>query len=154
MNTWRITLKLEDGKLEEFDLYDAKLYFEGYLKIKRSYFNRLTKAIKIAKNYTMKHAIEDVLSPDKEDWVLNPWLLMVVKDIEKEMPFWFLIKREFDLSGILVAIGPKSFAEFNSQNLGDAKRDIKRIINFIVSYLNKFNCIVFIPQFLSQEKNL
>lgn len=150
MNTWKITLTLENGKHEEFELYDAKIYFEGYLKIKRSYFNRLIKAIKIAKNYAMKHAIEEVLSPDKEDWALNPWLLLIVKDIEKEMPFWFLIKRELDLSGLLVAIGPKSFAEFNSQNLGDAKRDIKRIINFIVSYLNKFNCIVFIPKFVSQ----
>ena len=67
MNTWKITLTLENGKHEEFELYDAKIYFEGYLKIKRSYFNRLIKAIKIAKNYAMKHAIEEVSSPDKED---------------------------------------------------------------------------------------
>lgn len=150
MNTWKITIELEDGKNEVIELYDAKAYFEGYLKIKRSYFNRLIKAIKIAKNYALKHAIEGVLSPDKEEWALNPWILLIVKDTEKEMPFWFLIKRELDLSGLLVAIGPKSFAEFNSQNFGDAKRDIKRIINFIVSYLNKFNCVIFIPKFLSQ----
>jgi hypothetical protein len=150
MNTWKIKLELENGKYEELELFDAKVYFEGYLKIKRNYFNRLIKAIKIAKNYVMKHAIEEVISPDKEDWVLNPWLLLIIKDIEKEMPFWFLIKRELDLSGLLVAIGPKSFAEFNSQNISDAKRDIKRIINFIVSYLNMFNCVVFIPKFVSQ----
>ncbi|MBY9003013.1 MAG: hypothetical protein KGD73_03495 [Candidatus Lokiarchaeota archaeon] len=150
MNTWKITIEIENGKQEEIELYDAKAYFEGYLKIKRSFFNRLIKAIKIAKNYALKHAIEEVLSPDKEEWILNPWILLIVKDIEKEMPFWFLIKRELDLSGLLVAIGPKSFAEFNNQNFSDAKRDIKRIINFIVSYLNKFNCTIFIPKFLSK----
>jgi len=149
MNIWKIKLGLENGKHEEIELYDAKVFFEGYLKIKRSYFNRLIKAIKITKNYAMKHAIEEVLSPDKEDWILNPWLLLIVKDTEKETPFWFLIRRELDLSGLLVAIGPKSFAEFNNQNFSDAKRDIKRIINFIVSYLNKFNCIIFIPKFVS-----
>jgi len=56
-------------------------------------------------------------------------------------------QRERDLSGLLVAIGPKPFAEYNSSN-PEAKREIKRIINYIVAYLNKFNCLILLPNFI------
>ena len=68
--------------------------------------------------------------------------------MKKKNPFWFFIKREKDLSGILVAIGPKPFAEYNSNNSLDAKREIKRLMNYIIVYLNKFNCVVMLPSFL------
>jgi hypothetical protein len=149
MNTWKVKLKVDSTQDEEIELYDAKAYFEGYLKIKRGYFNRLAKAIKISKNYITKKGIEQVIGPDKEDWSLNPWILLFIKENEKNMPFWLLIKREKDLSGLLVAIGPKLFSEFVNQNFADAKRDLKKLINFIVSYLNKFECAVILPNFLS-----
>jgi len=75
-------------------------------------------------------------------------MLIIVKDNEKRKPFWFFIKREKDLSGILVAIGPKPFAEFNNQNLSEAKREIKSLINYIVAYLNKFKCVIMLPNYL------
>ncbi|MFX1259447.1 MAG: hypothetical protein ACFFAN_16460, partial [Promethearchaeota archaeon] len=74
--------------------------------------------------------------------------LLIVKDNEKKKPFWFFIKREKDLSGILVAIGPKSFAEYNNKNMQEAKRKIMRLINYIIAYMNKFNCVIFLPNFL------
>ncbi|GAG92528.1 unnamed protein product, partial [marine sediment metagenome] len=77
-----------------------------------------------------------------------PWMLIIVKDNEKNKPFWFFIKREKDLTGVLVAIGPKPFAEYNNSNQSEAKREIKNLINYIIAYLNKFNCIVFLPRFL------
>ncbi|MFX1426705.1 MAG: hypothetical protein ACFFBE_09655, partial [Promethearchaeota archaeon] len=90
-----------------------------------------------------------VLNPDKTEWSLNPWMLITVKDNEKKKPFWFFIKREKDLSGVLVAIGPKPFVEYNDRNLSDAKREIRNLLNYINAYINKFNCIVFIPKFSS-----
>lgn len=148
-NTWKILLKIEGHSDKELELIDAKSYFDGYLTIKRSYFNRLIKALKISNRYVAKRGIEKVLAPNKEDWTLNPWLLLLLKENEKNMPFWLFIKREKDLSGTLIAIGPKIFADFNNQNLSDAKRDLKRLINFIVSYIKKFECIVVLPNFLS-----
>lgn len=149
MNTWKINLKFSNGTSNQLELYDAKVYFNGYLKLKRSYFLRLVKAIKMTKKYTTGHAIENVIGPDAKEWTENAWMLLLIKDNEKRNPFWLLLKREKDLSGLLIAIGPKSFAEYNNSNLPEAKRDIKRLINYIVAYLNKFNCNVLLPNFLS-----
>ncbi|MFX1427641.1 MAG: hypothetical protein ACFFBE_14395, partial [Promethearchaeota archaeon] len=98
MNPWIVTLKLSDGTTKELELFDAKIYFEGYLKIKRSFFNALNKSIKISKKYLTQKAIEKVLNPEKTEWTLNPWMLIKVKYNEKKKPFWFFIKREKDLS--------------------------------------------------------
>ena len=149
MSIWKIDLKFADGTSNEIELYDAEPYFNGYLKLNRSYFNRLVKAIKITKKYTTGHAIEKVIGPDSKDWTLNPWMLLLIKDNEKKNPFWLFIKREMDLSGVLIAIGPKQFAEYNNSNKLEAKHDIKRLINYIVAYLNKFNCSVILPNYLS-----
>jgi len=146
---WRIFLKIDGLPNEELELVDAKSYFDGYLKIKRNYFDRLIKAIKISKKYMAKRGIERVLDPNNEEWTLNPWFLLLLKENEKNMTFWMFIRREKDLSGTLIAIGPKVYADFNNQNLPDAKRDLKRLINFIVSYINKFECLVILPNFLS-----
>ena len=148
MKSWRVVLKFPDGSDKNLELFDSKQYFGGYLKIKRSYFNELVKTIKMTKKYNTSRAIDKVTGPDNEDWTLNPWMLIIVKDNEKNKPFWFFIKRERDLSGLLVAIGPKSFAEYNKGN-SEARREIKRLINYIIAYLNKFNCLILLPNFLS-----
>jgi hypothetical protein len=149
MDIWKIYLKFSDGMANELELYDAKAYFNGYLSLKRSYFARLVKAIKMTKKFTTGHAIERIIGPDAKDWTENAWMLLLIKDNEKKNPFWLLIKREKDLSGLLVAIGPKAFAEYNNSNIPEAKRDIKRLINYIVAYLTKFNCSVLLPNNLS-----
>jgi hypothetical protein len=150
MNPWKVYLKFsnETEIEQELELFDAKSYFGGYLKIKRSYFDSLVKNIKMTKKYVTSRAIERVLGPDDEDWTLNPWMLLIVKDNEKNMPFWFFIKREKDLSGSLVGIGPKPFATYSDGNISDARSEIKRIINYIIAYLNKFNCVVLLPNYL------
>jgi len=149
MDKWKINLKFSDGTINELELYDAKAYFTGYLKLKRSYFMRLVKAIKMTKKYTTGHAIERVIGPDVKEWTENAWMLLLIKDNEKKKPFWILIKREKDLSGLLIAIGPKSFAEYINGNMLEAKRDIKRLINYLVSYITKFNCSVLLPNYIS-----
>ena len=149
MNTWKVFLKFSNGKDKEIELFDAKAYFGGYLQIKRTYFNALYKTIKMTKKYFTQKAIEKVIGPNNDNWTLNPWMLIIVKDNEKRKPFWFFIKREKDLSGRLVAIGPKPFAEYNDKFLSEAKREIKSLINYLVVYINKFNCAIILPNFLS-----
>lgn len=152
MKLWRIILKFSNGIdfKKELELFDAKSYFGGYLKIKRSYFNELAKTIKMTRKYSTRRAIEKVIGPENdEDWTFNPWMLFIVKDTEKNKPFWLFIKREKNLSGSLVAIGPKPYAEYtNKQNNSDARREIKRLINYIIAYLNKFQCLILLPNFL------
>ncbi len=149
MDRWKINLKFSDGTDNELELYDAKAYFNGYLKIKRSYFIRLVKAIKMTKKYSTGRAIEKVIGPDAKEWTENAWMLLLIKDNEKKNPFWLFIKREKDLSGLLIAIGPKSFVEYNNSDMLEAKRNLKKLINYVVAYLNKFNCSVLLPNYLS-----
>ena len=148
MDPWKVVLKFPDGSNKELELFDVKKDFGGYLKIKRSYFNSLIKTIKISKNYITGKAIEKVLNPEKIDWTYNPWVLIIAKENEKKKPFWFFIKREKDLSGELIAIGPKPFAEYGNTNASEARREIIRIINYIIAYLNKFKCAVLLPNYL------
>jgi hypothetical protein len=148
LKKWQIILKYNNKKQKTIELFDAQRYFDGYLRIKRSYFNRLLNTIKTTKNYFSGRAIERIISPKNEDWTSNPWVLLIIKDKEKEKRFWFLIKREEDLSGLLIALGPREFAEYNYTN-SEAKREIMRIFNYIVAYLNKFNCIILLPNYLS-----
>ncbi|TFG13947.1 MAG: hypothetical protein EU535_04080 [Promethearchaeota archaeon] len=149
MKPWNVFLKFDNSNSEKkLELFDAKSYFGGYLKIKRSYFNKLIKIIKMTKTYSTGRAIEKVISPDEVDWTFNPWMLLLIKDNEKEKNFWFFIKREKDLSGLLVAIGPKPFVEYNKVN-SEAKREIKQIINYIVAYFNKFQVIILLPKNLN-----
>ncbi len=149
MKTWNISLNYPELNTKDLKLFDVFTFFNGYLKIKRSYFEKLSKAIKMTKKYIIEKGIAKVINPENEDWTMNPWMLLLVKDNEKENPFWFLIKREKDLSGTLVAIGPKPFVDYNSSLNNEAKRELKRLINFIVVYLNKFNCIILLPNYLT-----
>jgi len=148
MKPWKVFLKFDNLNSEkELELFDAKSYFGGYLKIKRSYFNKLIKVINMTKKYSTRSAIEKVIGPDEIDWTLNPWMLILIKDNEKGKKFWLFIKREKDLSGHLVAIGPKPFVDYNKVN-SEAKREIKQILNYIIAYLNKFQVIVLLPNYL------
>ena len=53
MNPWKVFLKFDNSNSEKkLELFDAKSYFGGYLKIKRSYFNKLVKIIKMTKTYS------------------------------------------------------------------------------------------------------
>lgn len=149
METWNVSLKLTNGSTKTLELYDVKPIFNGYLKIKRSYFDRLLKAIKITKKYFTGNGIERVTGPDKQDWTFNPWILVLIQDNEKRKPFWLFIKRERDLSGELVAIGPKAFADYNNNNSDEARRELKRLMTYIVVYINKFECNVLLPNYLS-----
>ncbi|MFX0033237.1 MAG: hypothetical protein ACFE8E_01960 [Candidatus Hodarchaeota archaeon] len=149
MDTWNVSLKFADDSTNTLELYDVKPIFNGYLKIKRSYFDRLLKAIKMTKKYFTGNAIEKVSGPDNEDWTLNPWILVLIQDNEKKKPFWLFMKRERDLSGELVAIGPKAFADYNSINSDEARRELKRLMTYIVVYINKFECSVLLPNYLS-----
>jgi len=147
MKPWKLSLTYDGNNTKELELFDTFEFFNGYLKIKRSYFEKLIKAIKMTKKYRIEKAISKVRNPENEDWTLNPWMFFLVKDDEKQNIFWLLIKREKDLSGTLIAIGPKQFRDYNASINSEAKRELKRLINFIIIHLNKFNCLILIPNF-------
>ncbi|TFG16482.1 MAG: hypothetical protein EU531_06370 [Promethearchaeota archaeon] len=149
MKLWKLSLCYDENNTQELELFDTFEFFNGYLKIKRNYFEKLIKAVNMTKKYRIERGISKVINPENEDWTMNPWMCFLVKDDEKQNPFWLLIKREKDLSGILVAIGPKQFRDYNASINSEAKRELKRLINFIIIHLNKFNCLILIPNFVA-----
>ena len=80
MNIWKVFLKLSDGENKQLELFDAKAYFGGYLKIKRSFFYALAKATNMTKKYYTIKTIEKVKP------LLSLLLLVKLCNCPKEKP--------------------------------------------------------------------
>ncbi|MBD3342754.1 MAG: hypothetical protein GF353_26895 [Candidatus Lokiarchaeota archaeon] len=154
MTNWKVVVNFVNNPKteEEIQLFDVSSYFKGYLKLKRSYFNELEKIVRTSKSYFAQKAIASVTNPEGEDWTANAWMLLVLVDTEMGTPFRFLIKRERDLSGTLVGVGPEVYVSHN-EDIGnaDTKREIMRIFNYIIVYFNKFNCSILLPTQLTEQ---
>ncbi len=147
MKIWKIGIKFSDGISDPLELYDNASIFKGYLTIKRSFFDELIKQIKENPKYITGKAINKILAPDRSDWTNNPWLFLLIKDVENQKPIWLLFKRERNLDGLLVAIGPKKFANyFNSSKESD--KTIKKLLNYFIAYPSKWINLVLLPNFL------
>ncbi len=143
---WQITVNIEDEK-ETYQLIDINKVLDGYLNINRTFFDELLDIVKMIKKYSIGKGIESVIGPDKEDWSKNSWLFIIFRDKEKQIPFWFLIKREKDLNGHLVAIGPDScYKYFKKSEM--ASDEIRRIVEYLLAYPQKFETLILIPNFI------
>ncbi len=147
MKKWHITIKIEDESPEELEMYDVKDLYENYIAISRTFFDELLSYVKMIRKYAVGKGIEKVIGPDRKLWTQNPWLLIMFKDNEIQVPFWFLLKRGKDLNGTLVAIGPEHFYKFCSKDK-DSDDEIKRLIEYLVAYPEKFRVSVMIPNIL------
>ncbi len=147
MKIWKIGINFSDGTNDQLDLYDCASIFNEYITIKRKYFNELIKQIKDNPKYITGKAINKVSGPDGSDWTNNPWLFLLIKELENQKPIWLLFKREKNLDGLLVAIGPKQFANYlNSRKESD--KTIKKLLNYFIAYPSKWANLVLLPNFL------
>ena len=147
MKAWQVQVKIKDEPEDLLELTDVKEILEGYLNINRNFFDELLSIVKMLRKYAIGKGIEKVTGPDNEDWTQNPWILLMIKDNEKSIPFWFLIKREKDLTGYLVALGPQMFFDYCKQSK-EVDDEIKRILEYIIAYPQKFKLSIIIPNFL------
>jgi hypothetical protein len=149
MKNWKITLKFPDGTTDQLELFDGASILKGYPTIKRAYFNSLTDLLKNENNkYISGKAIEKVVGPDEADWTNNPWLLFIIRDNEKQTPFWFLFKREKkEMNGILVAIGPEQFAEYLKAS-SESDINLKKLLYYFTAYAKKWTMLVLLPNYL------
>ena len=69
------------------------------------------------------------------------------KEKENDTPFWLLFKREKDLTGYLVAVGPEKYYEY-CKNGNDPDDDIKKYLEYIIAYPEKFVLSILIPNFI------
>ncbi|MHA1729185.1 MAG: hypothetical protein ACTSWY_10690 [Promethearchaeota archaeon] len=146
-NTWKIKITNKE-KAHNLKLFDANHIFGEYLKVNRNYFDELIDALGISKNYTTNKGITEVIGNDGKNWTKNPWLLLIAKYKERKAPIWILFKRENDLNGFLVALGPNIFYKYVFSS-SEKKEDIYRILEYIIVYKTKWQVTIFLPAFLS-----
>ncbi|WP_371801989.1 hypothetical protein [Candidatus Lokiarchaeum ossiferum] len=147
MKQWQITVKIADEPKDDLILADINEFLEGYLTVHRNFFDELLNIVKMIKKYVIGKGIEKILGPDKKDWTHNSWVLVMFKDNEKNIPFWLLLKREKDLNGNLVAIGPEKFVDYCKKST-DPDDEIKKLMEYIVAYPQKFKVSIIIPNFV------
>lgn len=147
---WKIELNINNIKIndnEPLELHDLHSLIGKYIKINQTYFDELLKTIKITKKYSVSKSIRKITKNNGESWTENPWILIIAENTENKVPVWMLIKRENDLTGFLIAVGPDLFYE-NLNSSKDNIEDIRKILEYIVVYHGKWKTTVLIPEFL------
>ena len=99
------------------------------------------------KKYTVGKSLKKVTSPEGEDWTENPLVLLMANNKEKEVPLWLLIKRENNLNGYLVAIGPNVFCDYLAKEQ-ERIEEIRKFLEYMVIYSQKWVISAIIPTFL------
>jgi len=145
---WTIKVVIEGNEQRSLILYDVKNVIGEYLSIRRNYFDELLDSFNKSKNYNVGKGIEEIIGADGKDWTKNPWILLLAKDKEKGAPFYFLFKRETDLNGFLVAIGPELFQNYLKNNREDIE-NLRKLLEYIVSYNQKWDVTMLIPNFVN-----
>ena len=144
---WTVKLSVDSGSTKTIKLYDGKAVLGEYVQIRRNYFDDLIKEIKLNKKFTVGKSLKKVTSPEGEDWIENPLVLLMANNKEKEVPLWLLIKRENNLNGYLVAIGPNVFCDYLAKEQ-ERIEEIRKFLEYMVIYSQKWVISAIIPTFL------
>ncbi|MHA1898204.1 MAG: hypothetical protein ACTSU2_12495 [Promethearchaeota archaeon] len=146
-NSWIIEVQIKGEPQPSLRLFDANSVFGEDLTLNRNYFDQLITLCKQRKEFVVGKGIEHVTGKDGEDWTYNPWILLLAKDNEKKAPFWVLIKRETDLTGVLVALGPELFKTYLASNKENIET-MRKILEYILVYPEKWALTVLVPNIL------
>jgi hypothetical protein len=133
---------------DKLSLIDVTNLTEKYIHISHEFFDTLINNVKAGFPYSMGKGIQSVRDPLDKDWSENPWIFLMVKDNSDNVNFWFLFKREKNLTGYLVAIGPDSYYEILRKKDTNKSEELKKMIEYIASYPNKFNILMLVPNFI------
>jgi len=145
---WTVILKTDSGSTSTIKLYDGNSVLGEYIQIRRNYFDDLIKEIKLNKAYSVGKYIYKVISHEGEDWTENPMILLMARNKEKDVPLWLLIKRENNLNGFLVAIGPEIFCEYLVKE-SERIEEIRKFLEYVVIYSQKWAITAIVPSYLT-----
>ncbi|MHA1680196.1 MAG: hypothetical protein ACTSUE_04260 [Promethearchaeota archaeon] len=146
---WHLNIEMEEIS-QELSVVDLEQLFGSYLIVRRKFFDDLLTKITSIKHYSVGKGIGDVTGVDGQDWTKNSWFFIMAKEMKNNSVFWMLLKREQDLSSVLVAIGPDEFAE-SVNNLFQADPEaryeyLKKILIWLTIEPAKWkNVGIFIP---------
>lgn len=143
---WEVEINLEGSGNKALKMQDAKSVLGEYIKVRRNYFDELFDSLQ-SKKYRISKGIESIKGNDAKDWTLNPWILIIAKDIERKAPFWLLLKREGDLNGYITAMGPDMFSDYMSKSKENIE-ELRKILEYLIIYRQKFELNLLLPNFL------
>jgi hypothetical protein len=147
--TWKLEIKFEGRPSPDtLEMVDVNEISEGYIHVKRDFFDNLIENVKDQHRYSIGKGIQSVFDPTGKNWTENPWILLMTKENSQKTQFWILLKRERNLSGYIVAIGPKGYYHYLSEMESNKVDEIKKLIEYVVSYPAKFNLLVLIPNYV------
>ena len=144
---WKVTLRSDSGSTKTIKLFDGNSVLGEYIQIRRNYFDDLVKEIKINKSYKVGKYLKKVSDPNGEDWTNNPMVLIMATNKEKDIPLWLLIKRENNLNGFLVAVGPEIFCDYLVKEQ-ERIEEIRKFLEYMVIYSQKWAISALIPTYL------
>ena len=144
---WTVKVNSNDGSVKSLKMYDGNAVLGEYIQIRRNYFDDLLKEIKLNKKYFVGKSLVKVISHEGEDWTKNPLILLIAINREKNIPMWLLIKRENNLNGYLIAIGPEVFCEYLAKEQ-ERIEEIRKFLEYMVIYSQKWEISAIIPSFL------
>ena len=144
---WTIILRSSSGATKTIKLYDGNVVLGEYIQIRRNYFDDLIKEIKINKSYSVGKSVKKVTNPNGEDWTKNPMILIMATNKEKDIPLWLLIKRENNLNGFLVAVGPEIFCEYLVKEQ-ERIEEMRKFLEYMVIYSQKWSISALIPTYI------
>ena len=144
---WTIKVISDSSSPNTIKLYDGKAVLGEYIQIRRNYFDDLIKEIKTNKKYSVGKSLKKVTSPEGVDWTENPLILLMAHNKEKDVPIWLLIKRENNLNGYLLAIGPNVFCDYLAKEQ-ERIEEIRKFLEYMVIYSQKWIISAIIPSFL------
>ncbi|MHA1793278.1 MAG: hypothetical protein ACTSVI_11580 [Promethearchaeota archaeon] len=149
---WKVHLSLDEID-EDIELIDIEKLLNTYLVIRKKFFDDFLEVIQKINHYSVGKAIESVVSFDGSDWTKNSWLLVMCKQMKDDATFWMLFKREQNLSGVLVGIGPdefvKAFMELLPKDFDSRNEYLKKLLIWLTVEPGKWkNVGVFIPNWL------
>lgn len=144
MASWKVSIRVPDSEgIQVLELEDVISLFKAYPEVKRNFFDDLVAAINKTPTYYVGAKITKVTGADGEDWTSNPWILIIARESELNTPLWLLFKREKNLAGYLVALGPPAATTYAKENGLD---ELRRILEYIVAFVNRWDITVFLPE--------
>lgn len=149
VKTWKVEIRFEGKRSADIlSLFDIADLTDHYVQIPREFFDNLIHNVKETFEYSIGKGIQSVVDPFGKNWSENPWLLLMVKDNSGNARFWFLFKRERNLSGYLVAIGPNSYQKLLADKESNREDEVKKMIEYILANLKKFKLLLLIPNYI------
>lgn len=123
--------KLKTKKLTEIRFLSLKSIFDNYPVIETNFFEDLSENIRDNLNYSWFECIKRIVSPSKEDYGIQQWIIIWAMDMENRM-YQFLFQKVEDSEeskAVMVGLAPPELAKLFAEYKDSAILKILSLLN-------------------------